>query len=111
MITKELIEAAIALAKSTNATENTMSFCHMKKLDNWCLRVTVCKHSVCEEKEQPPRERGGEVNKIYWTKECHPEKWDVGESFYFPLAHWFAHRYWGIAILKKYLEFRLWLRK
>lgn len=52
MINKELIQKAIDLSISTNSEETTMTFCEMKNFDGWCMRVTVCRHSVCEDKER-----------------------------------------------------------
>jgi len=52
LIRESMIRNAIKMCESTNANEITMSFCKMGDFDGWCLRVTVCRHDVCEKEDK-----------------------------------------------------------
>lgn len=59
-ITEKMIRGMIGLAKSTNAEEIVTSFCEMGKLEKWCLRLTVCRHSLCKREAALNAGTGGE---------------------------------------------------
>lgn len=48
---------------------------------------------------------------VYWTKNAVPEEWPKMNVFHFPFAEHLMHYRFGVSIIKKYLSFRLWLRR
>lgn len=49
IIPESLIKKAISLSESSNSNKTIIQFCNMKYFNGWCMKLILCKHSVCEE--------------------------------------------------------------